>query len=70
MTQVTWNGTDLPEELKELPPGRYVVYPADGALELTPEEDAELRAALDEAERDDGVAHDDARRRLRAILKR
>lgn len=70
MTQVNWNGKDLPEEFVELPPGRYVVYPAEGALDLSPEEDADLRRSLDEAATEPGVGHDEARRRIRALLDR
>jgi hypothetical protein len=49
MTTVDWNGDDLPEELKKLPPGRYVVYPAEAVTELPPSDDEALRQALDAA---------------------
>lgn len=49
-TVIEWDGTHLPRELRELPPGRYVVAPVDEVFELTPEEDAGVRAALDEAD--------------------
>jgi len=38
---VTWNGKDLPPELRELPAGRYVVEAVDDeAPILSPEEEA------------------------------
>ena len=61
MTRVLhWNGKDLPRELRELPAGRYVIaeYHRD-ATDLTPEEEAELEAGLDEIDRGDTVPADE-----------
>ena len=45
---VTWNGKDVPAELRELPAGRYVVEPIDEeAPALTPDEEAGIEAALE-----------------------
>ena len=45
---VTWNGKDVPPELRELPAGRYVVEPVEEeAPVLSPEEEAGIEAALD-----------------------
>ena len=45
---VTWNGNDLPPELRELPAGRYVVEAVeDEAPFLSPEEEAGIEAALE-----------------------
>ena len=45
---LTWNGKDVPPELRELPAGRYVVGAgADEASTLTPEEEAGIEAALE-----------------------
>jgi hypothetical protein len=45
---VTWNGKDIPPELRELPAGRYVVEAVDEeAPILSPEEEAGIEAALD-----------------------
>jgi hypothetical protein len=45
---VTWNGKDLPAEMRELPAGRYVVEPVNiEAPPLSPEEDAGIEAALE-----------------------
>ncbi len=45
---VTWNGKDLPVELRDLPAGRYVVEAVDEKAPVpTPEEEAGLEAALE-----------------------
>ena len=45
---VTWNGKDVPSELRDLPAGKYVVEAVEGkAPALTPEEEARIEAALD-----------------------
>lgn len=45
---VTWNGKDVPAELRELPAGRYVVEAIDNdAPSLSPDEDAGIEAALE-----------------------
>ena len=45
---VTWNGKDIPAELRELPAGRYVVEAVDDqAPVLSPDEEAGIEAALE-----------------------
>ena len=45
---VTWNGKDVPAELRELPAGRYIVEPIDEeAPALTSDEEAGIEAALE-----------------------
>jgi hypothetical protein len=45
---LTWNGKDVPPELRELPAGRYLVEAVeDEAPALTPEEEAGIEAALE-----------------------
>jgi hypothetical protein len=45
---VTWNGNDVPAELRELPAGRYVVVAVDDeAPALSPDEEAGIEAALE-----------------------
>ena len=45
---VTWNGKDVPTELRDLPVGRYVVESVDEeAPTLTPDEEAGIEAALE-----------------------
>lgn len=45
---VTWNGKDMPPELRDLPAGRYVVEPVeDEAPLLSVDEEAGIEAALE-----------------------
>jgi hypothetical protein len=45
---LTWNGKDIPPELRELPAGRYVVEALEEqAPELSAEEEAGMEAALE-----------------------
>jgi hypothetical protein len=45
---LTWNGKDVPSELRDLPAGRYVLEAIeDEAPLLTPEEEAGIEAALE-----------------------
>jgi hypothetical protein len=45
---VSWNGKDLPAELRDLPAGRYLVEPVeDDAPRLTSDEEAGIDAALE-----------------------
>jgi hypothetical protein len=45
---LTWNGKDIPPELRELPAGRYVVEAVEEqAPELSAEEEAGIEAALE-----------------------
>jgi len=45
---VTWNGKDVPAELRDLPAGRYVVEPVDDeAPALSADEEAGIEAAFE-----------------------
>ena len=45
---LTWNGKDVPPELRDLPAGRYVVDAVDDeAPPLSPEKEAGIEAALE-----------------------
>ena len=45
---VTWNGKDVPPELRELPAGRYIVEGVDDeAPALSSDEEAGIEAALE-----------------------
>jgi len=63
-TIVRWNGADLPEELRTLPAGRYLVVPVDDVPPLTPDEDAGIELALDGLAHGGGVDDAKARRRI------
>jgi predicted transcriptional regulator len=66
---VEWDGEDLPEQMKELPKGRYIIVPVD-EVPLTEEEDAGLRAALDSADAGRTRPAEDVRQRLDSMLNR
>lgn len=66
---IEWDGDGVPEQMKELPKGRYVLVPAN-ALPLTEEEDAGIRAALDSVDAGRVKPADEVRRRLEALLER
>lgn len=67
MTQyvVDWDGATLPSELRDLPPGRYVMEPLMDDDELTAEEEEGLLEAIAEDEAGLGVPWEEALRRLR-----
>ncbi len=71
-TIIEWDGANLPPELSALPPGRYLVEPADQSGEelsweevLTPDQEAGLRLAIEEFEAGKGIPLDVAMRELR-----
>lgn len=59
VTIIDWNGADIPEELRGLPAGKYVIQRADDTL--TPDEEQGLITALDSLHAGKGVPHDEAR---------
>jgi hypothetical protein len=65
-TIIEWDGTHVPEDLRKLPPGRYVIEYVEELDELTPGEDAGIRAALDDLEAGHGIPYEEAMRELRA----
>jgi len=70
MEVFSWNGTDLPKELKKLPAGRYVVVSVDDAPRLTSAEEDGLRSALEQLDQGKGVSHQDVQRRIASALNR
>jgi hypothetical protein len=64
---VEWNGQDLPEQMRELPAGRYVLAPVDESVALSDDEKAGLIAALQSAETR-VLSHEDVMDRARKIL--
>ena len=69
-TVLKWNGKDLPDELRKLPEGRYVIESLDAVPALTPEEEQGLEEALEQLHRGEGVDLKDVRADLDAILCR
>ena len=70
MTLMSWNGDDLPAELRDLPAGRYVVTPVDEVGGLSAEEDAGLEQAQSSLRAGEGIDHEDFRKRIGGKLKR
>ncbi len=56
-----WNGEDVPEELRDLPAGRYVVESLDDVPELTEDEEEGLRQALASLRAGNGRTVDEVR---------
>lgn len=54
---IDWDGSHLPEELRELPPGRYVVEPLSSPL--TAQEEQGIREALEDLDAGRGIPLDD-----------
>ena len=68
---LTWNGKDVPGELRDLPAGRYVIEPMDEeAPVLSPEEEAGIEAALESYRRGRVVDAKRAREIIDAALGR
>jgi hypothetical protein len=65
-----WNGKDLPEELRALPPGTYAVEPIDQPPLLTEDEEAGLSAALASLRAEKGRTLEQVRQTIDAILRR
>ena len=67
---VTWNGKDLPAELRELPAGRYVIEAVDDAPVLSADDEAGIDAALESYRQGRVVDAGRARRIIDAALGR
>ncbi len=65
-----WNGKDIPEELRELPAGTYVVEAVDSAPALTPDEDRDLAEALESLRAGEGRTLDHIRQTIDSIVRR
>lgn len=70
MTIVSWNGADIPEALKDLPPGRYVIQPVEDVIDLDDHEQKGLEHGVRQLDRGETVSHDDAMSRARRHLRR
>ena len=65
-----WNGEDVPQELRALPEGRYVVDAVDVAPDLSIDEEAGLEAGLESLRQGRGVAASVVFRRIEEGLRR
>ena len=66
---VDWNGEDLPEQLRELPVGRYVLAPVEDDIELSADEEEGLRAALSSTAQGRVLPHDEVMERAQKFLR-
>lgn len=66
---VNWNGVDVPEELKALEKGRYVLVPIDEPPELTEEQEAGLEDAMASIRAGDGLSLEEALAQAKASLE-
>ena len=66
---VNWNGVDVPEELKALKKGRYVLVPVDEPPELTEEQEAGLEAAMASIRAGEGLSLEEALAQAKASLE-
>ena len=62
---IEWDGTHVPQALRELPPGRYAVEPIDNLPPLTPEEDTGIADGLDQLDAGRGIPLTDVLREIR-----
>jgi len=67
---LTWNGKDLPEELRELPAGRYVVESVDEVPALTDDEEEGVRQALASLRAGKGRTIEQVRQTIDNVLRR
>jgi hypothetical protein len=65
-----WNGKDVPEEIRKLPEGRYVIESLEATPSLTDEEEQGLEEALDAVERGEGVDLGTVRAELDSLVRR
>jgi hypothetical protein len=63
---IDWDGTNLPKELRELPPGQYRLEAVDDVTDLTPAEEAGIRLAMDQIDAGQGISLEEAVRRIRS----
>ena len=66
---VNWNGVDVPEELKALAKGRYVLVPLDEPPELTAEQEAGLEAAIASVRSGEALSRDEALAKAKASIE-
>ena len=66
---VRWNGTEVPEGFRDLPPGEYFVGPVEDVSTLTPAEEDGILRAMEELDSGEGIPHEVVMEGLRARLR-
>jgi hypothetical protein len=62
---IHWDGSRVPDELRNLPPGLYAIASIDEPAPLTDEEETGIRKGLDELDAGRGVPLADVVREIR-----
>ena len=68
-TIIEWDGTNVPNELQHLPPGRYVldsVENIEDLNDLTEEEDAGIQLAIDQIDAGQGIPAEEVMRAIKS----
>lgn len=65
-----WNGKDIPDELRELPAGTYVVEAVDEAPALSTDEEQGIAQALASLRAGQGRTTEQVRQRLDSLLRK
>ena len=66
---VKWNGKDLPDELRSMPTGRYVLVAIDDGGALSAPEERGLEKALSSVAAGRGLSAAEARKRISSRLR-
>jgi len=67
---IEWNGSEIPQGMRDLPPGRYVVEALDEPITLTPEQEGGLMRAMDDLDAGRGRPLAEALSHARELLDR
>ena len=64
---IKWDGSHLPQELQDLPPGRYAIEPIDFTGSLTTEEEEGILEGLKDLDAGKGILLADIIREIRHL---
>jgi hypothetical protein len=67
---IEWDGSHVPAELKNLPPGRYAIEPIDQLSPLTEEDESGIVEGINELDAGRGIPLADVLREIRSNLRR
>lgn len=70
MRVLTWNGRNIPPELRSLPPGKYAVESIDRLPVLTEQEEAGLEVGMASLARGRGIPAANVHSELRAMVRK
>ena len=62
---IDWDGTCIPDALRDLPPGRYAIASVDAPIALTEAEETGISRGLDELDAGRGMPLADVVREIR-----